>query len=70
MEMKLKIEYRKVSELLPYARNARTHSDSQVAQLAASIKEFGFNNLVAIDAAGMILCGHSRVMAAQRLGLN
>lgn len=67
--MKLKIEYRKVSELLPYARNARTHSDAQVSQLAASIKEFGFNNPVAIDADGMILCGHGRVMAAQKLGM-
>lgn len=67
MEMKLKIEYRKVSDLLPYARNARTHSDAQVSQLAASIKEFGFNNPVAIDADGMILCGHGRVMAAQKL---
>ena len=66
MEMKLKIEYRKVSELLPYAR---THSDAQVSQLAASIKEFGFNNPVAIDADGMILCGHGRVMAAQKLHL-
>ena len=69
MEMKLKIEYRKVSDLLPYARNARTHSDEQVSQLAASIKEFGFNNPVAIDADGMILCGHGRVMAAKKLGL-
>lgn len=67
--MKLKIEYRKVSELLPYARNARTHSNEQVSQLAASIKEFGFNNPVAIDADGMILCGHGRVMAAKKLGL-
>lgn len=67
MEMKLKIEYRKVSDLLPYARNARTHSDAQVSQLAASIKEFGFNSPVAIDADGMILCGHGRVMAAQKL---
>ena len=69
MEMKLKIEYRKVSDLLPYARNARTHSDAQVSQPAASIKEFGFNNPVVIDADGMILCGHGRVMAAQKLGL-
>lgn len=67
--MKLKIEYRKVSELLPYARNARTHSDEQVSQLAASIKEFGFNNPVAVDGDGMILCGHGRVMAAKKLGL-
>lgn len=70
MEMKLKIEYRKVSDLLPYARNARTHSDAQVSQLAASIKEFGFNNPVAIDADGMILCGHGRVMAAQKLHMS
>lgn len=69
MEMKLKIEYRKVSDLLPYARNARTHSDAQVSQLAASIKEFGFNNPVAVDGEGMILCGHGRVMAAQKLGM-
>ena len=68
--MELKIIYKKTAELLPYARNARTHSDSQVAQLAASIKEFGFNNPVAIDTDGMILCGHGRVMAAQRLGLD
>lgn len=69
MEMKLKIEYRKVSDLLPYARNARTHSDTQVSQLAASIKEFGFNNPVAVNGEGMILCGHGRVMAAQKLHL-
>ena len=61
---------KKTSELLPYARNARTHSSEQVAQIAASIKEFGFNNPVAIDADGMILCGHGRVMAAQRLGMD
>lgn len=67
MEMKLKIEYRKVSDLLPYARNARTHSDAQVSQLASSIKEFGFNNPVAVDGEGMILCGHGRVMAAKKL---
>lgn len=67
--IELKIEYKKVDDLLPYARNARTHSESQVNQLAASIKEFGFNNPVAIDANGMILCGHGRVMAAKKLGL-
>ena len=63
----LKIEYRKTAELIPYARNARTHSEQQISQIAASIKEFGFNNPVAIDADGMILCGHGRVMAAQKL---
>lgn len=69
MNLNLQIEYKKTSDLLPYARNARTHSSEQVAQIAASIKEFGFNNPVAIDADGMILCGHGRVMAAQKLGL-
>ena len=68
--IKLEIKYQKTDDLLPYARNARTHSDSQVAQLAASIKEFGFNNPVAVDGDGMILCGHGRVMAAKRLGLD
>lgn len=67
--MELQIIYKKTADLLPYARNARTHSDAQVSQLAASIKEFGFNNPVAIDADGMILCGHGRVMAAKKLGL-
>ena len=68
--MELQIIYKKTADLLPYARNARTHSDDQVSQLAASIKEFGFNNPVAVDADGMILCGHGRVMAAKRLGLD
>jgi 16S rRNA G966 N2-methylase RsmD len=67
--MELKIEYRKLADLLPYVNNARTHSDEQVRQLAASIKEFGFNAPVAVDAQGMILCGHGRVMAAKKLGL-
>lgn len=66
----LKIEYRKTAELIPYARNARTHSEQQISQIAASIKEFGFNNPVAIDAGGGILCGHGRVMAAQKLKLD
>ena len=68
--MELQIIYKKTADLLPYARNARTHSDAQVSQLAASIKEFGFNNPVAIDADGMILCGYGRVMAAQKLHMS
>ena len=68
-KLNLSIEYRKTDDLIPYARNARTHDASQVQQIAASIKEFGFNNPVAIDADGMILCGHGRVLAAQKLGL-
>ena len=58
-----------VAELLPYAENARTHSPSQVAQIAASIAEFGFVNPVLVDAEGVLIAGHGRVMAAKQLGL-
>lgn len=63
------IEQVEVGSLVPYARNARTHSPSQVAQIAASIREFGFTNPVLIDGQGTILAGHGRVMAAQKLKL-
>lgn len=59
----------KVSDLIPYARNSRTHSDEQVAQIAASIKEFGFLNPIIVDGESGIIAGHGRVMAAQKLGL-
>lgn len=58
-----------VADLVPYARNARTHDDNQVAQIAGSIREFGFTNPVLIDGEGGIIAGHGRVMAAQKLGL-
>jgi len=57
----------KVKELIPYARNSRTHSDEQVAQIAASIREFGFTNPVIIDEQNNIIAGHGRVLAAQKL---
>ena len=60
---------RLVVDLVPAARNARTHSDDQVAAIAASIVSFGFNNPVLVDEAGEIIAGHGRVLAAQRLGL-
>lgn len=63
------LERRPISELVPYARNARTHSDAQIAQLRASIREFGFINPVLIDAAGNIIAGHGRVLAAQAEGM-
>jgi DNA modification methylase len=63
------IEHLLVSSLIPYARNSRTHSDDQVAQIAASIREFGFTNPVLIDANGTIIAGHGRVMAAKKVGL-
>ncbi|MEA2916045.1 MAG: hypothetical protein QOJ15_8126 [Bradyrhizobium sp.] len=64
-----KIELKPIEELIPYARNPRTHSEDQVAQLAGSIKAFGFTNPVLIDGKGGIVAGHGRVMAARRLGL-
>jgi len=67
--MKQQIEYVKTAKLVPYARNSRTHSDEQVAQICASIKEFGFTNPVLIDGEGVIIAGHGRTMAAQRLDM-
>lgn len=64
-----KIEKRKVDDLIPYARNARTHSDEQVAQIAASIKEWGWTTPILIDEEGEIIAGHGRVMAARKLGI-
>jgi ParB-like chromosome segregation protein Spo0J len=63
------IEARSIDSLIPYANNSRTHSDAQVSQVAASIKEFGFTNPVLIDEQGGIIAGHGRVMAAKKLGL-
>jgi site-specific DNA-methyltransferase (adenine-specific) len=64
-----RVEQVSLEKLLPYAKNSRTHSDEQVVQLAASIKEFGFNNPVLIDKESTIIAGHGRVMAARRLGM-
>lgn len=56
-------------KLIPYARNSRTHNDEQIAQIVASIKEFGFTNPILIDQDDVIIAGHGRLLAAQRLGL-
>jgi len=64
------IERIAVDALVPYARNSRTHSPEQIAQVAASIREFGFTNPVLIDGEGGIIAGHGRVMAARSLGLS
>lgn len=66
----MKIENLAIAALVPYARNSRTHSDEQIAQIAASIREFGFTNPVLIDADGGIIAGHGRVMAARQLGVD
>lgn len=65
----LKVEYKKVTDLIPYARNARTHSDEQIAQIAASIKEFGWTNPILIDGENGIIAGHGRLAAARKLNL-
>lgn len=69
-EVTVEITYRKVGELVPYVNNARTHSDGQVAQICASIREYGWTNPVLIDENGMIIAGHGRVMAAQRMKMD
>ena len=65
-----KIEILPAADLVPYARNSRTHDDAQVAQIAASIKEFGFTNPILIDEDGGIIAGHGRLSAARKLGID
>ena len=63
------IVHRAVDALIPYARNARTHSEAQVAQIAGSIRQFGFNNPVLVDGDNGVIAGHGRLLAARKLGL-
>ena len=64
-----KVEQWPIEKLVPYAKNSRTHSEEQVAQIAASIKEWGFTTAVLVDESGSIIAGHGRVMAARKLGM-
>ena len=64
-----KVERKSIETLIPYARNSRTHSDDQVTQLAASIKEWGFTNPILVDPDGEIIAGHGRLLAAKKLNL-
>jgi hypothetical protein len=66
----MNIEHVQTEDLIPYARNAKLHSDSQVCAIAGSIKEFGFNAPVLVDAQNGIIAGHGRVLAARKLGLD
>ena len=61
---------RKVEALIPYAKNSRTHSDAQVAQIAASVREFGWTNPVLVDGESGIIAGHGRILAARKLGMD
>ena len=65
----MEINQTPIDAVIPYVSNSRTHSDDQVAQIAASIKEFGFNNPVLLDGDKGIIAGHGRVLAARKLGL-
>lgn len=67
--MTIQIEQRRVEDLIPYARNSRTHSDEQVAQIAASIREFGWTNPILVDGSAGIIAGHGRLLAARKLGM-
>jgi ParB-like chromosome segregation protein Spo0J len=69
MKTKPKISDKNPADLIPYARNAKKHDDAQIAAIAGSIKEFGFNNPVLIDGGGGIIAGHGRVQAALKLGM-
>ncbi len=69
MNVPTEIEILPTASLVPYARNARTHSDAQVAQIAGSMREFGWTNPVLIDGQGGIIAGHGRVLAAMKLGI-
>ena len=68
MKVELTIEYRAIDSLIPYVSNSRTHSDAQIAQIAASIKEFGWTNPILIDGDNGIIAGHGRLLAARKLG--
>ncbi|MBX3713047.1 MAG: site-specific DNA-methyltransferase [Lysobacter sp.] len=65
----LTVETRRVEALIPYARNPRTHSDAQVAQIAASIVEFGWTNPILVDGDNGVIAGHGRLLAARKLGM-
>ena len=69
MHLPTQIELRSVRALLPHARNSRTHSDEQVAQVAASIREFGWTNPILVDGDGVVIAGHARLLAARKLGM-
>jgi DNA modification methylase len=64
-----KVEQWPIEQLVPYAKNSRTHSDAQVAQIAASIKEWGFTSAILVDENGGIIAGHGRILAARKLGM-
>ena len=69
MTEQLRVEYRKIETLIPFARNPRTHSEAQIAKLASSIVEFGWTQPILVDGANGIIAGHGRLAAARKLEL-
>jgi hypothetical protein len=65
----LQVQTRAIEDLIPYAKNSRTHSEGQVNQIAASIKEFGWTNPILIDGSDNVIAGHGRLQAAMKLGM-
>ena len=65
----LTVETRRVEALIPYTKNPRTHSDAQIAQIAASIVEFGWTSPILVDGDNGVIAGHGRLLAARRLGM-
>src|SRR5574340_1010850 len=70
MTEQLRVEYRKIETLIPFARNPRTHSEAQIAKLASSIVEFGWTQPILVDGANGVIAGHGRLAAARKLGLD
>jgi ParB-like chromosome segregation protein Spo0J len=68
-ELRLQVEYWPLDRLIPFARNARTHSDAQVAEIAGSIRAFGFSNPILVSEARDVIAGHGRLAAARKLGM-
>lgn len=66
----IKIQYKNLSELIPYVNNTRTHSDEQVLQICSSVKEFGFTNPILIDEQGGVIAGHGRILVAKKLEID
>lgn len=69
MNHELKVEMWFTDKIIPYARNAKEHPPEQISQIAASIVEFGFNDAISVDEKGVIIEGHGRLLAAQKLGI-
>ena len=70
MNTDLQVQQWPIEKLIPYARNARTHADDQIAQVAASIVEFGWTNPILVGADGVVIAGHARLSAARKLKMS